>query len=377
MYKRKKTQQEIKRLEEQIQTLRNAISTEDTTSKTRSKREFFISIIGVVIAVIGAFIAWKQIEISENQNKLVNSQVEISKQQAEFQELDIYKSFLDLDQNDRDEVNKFIDYIDLLDSKTADKLLNKFSNLEVSNLSIAALNTYYTRLHEHNENGLSGKELANFVVKLNVKATNSNYCVSCFEDNFKETVQSIIKFKEQLSFEEYRTYITDIKNNLPTVLVEKLIKLEVEQENARSKPLSSYRVSRDRVFFYKDYDFLYLKIIILPQSLYELVDDYKSRPPVLSEYAENLSEILEKLVKSSDQLKQLSTYNRVEQFDDLTIFFNSLDLYFETFIVSRSVDHLKHHLKISAEIIKENQGWDCTPIETVDYLQFWLLDSFE
>ena len=40
-------------------------------------------------------------------------------------------------------------------------------------------------------------------------------------------------------------------------------------------------------------------------------------------------------------------------------------------------NHLKNHLKISAGIIKENEGWDCTPIETVDYLQFWLLDSFE
>lgn len=372
MYKRKKTQKRIKKLEAQIHELQTAKNVTTTNEKKSSKREFFISIIGIAIAVIGAFIAWKQIEISENQNQLVNSQVEISKQQAEFQELDIYKSFLTLDQNDKNEVNKFIDYIDLLDSETADKLLYKFSNLGVSYLSISALNTYYTRLDKRNKNGLSGNELADFILKLNSKIDSNAYCMPCFSKNFKETLYSVIRIKNELSFDQYRKYVKIIRNDIPLNLIQKIIEFEFKNEH-----LFSYDIAGDDLLFEFDRSgYAYLRIFTIPTSVHRILDKDQSSSHIITKIfirSIHLSILHRELVKSSSKLTQKK--NVFKHSANSSDFMRILDLYLETFSLSKSIESLKYNAKISAEIIRENVGWDCSEEETVDYIQFWLQDG--
>ncbi|AXG71607.1 hypothetical protein KORDIASMS9_03864 [Kordia sp. SMS9] len=361
MYKRKKTQKRIEELKTQIQELEQIVNSSTKTESKISKREFFISILGIIIAVVTTIIAFQQIKISEKQNDLVVSQLDITRKQGEFQELEIYKSFLELDQNNQSEVTSFINYIDLLDSKTTDTLLYKFSRLDCSNLSFFALKKYHERLFLKN-NKIKGNDLADLVIELDEKISDNKYCESFFIESFNETLNLVLEIKNKLSFEEYKVYLKIIKNDFPLNLISIIAEFEM-----KTNMIPLYELIGDNLVL----DFLdgytYLKIFTIPTSLYDEIFENNSNSTIHDSI--HLSMLHRELVQSSiisETIIGNSVKIELINMNYFNSFFKSfekmLHLYFETFYASKSIKALKSNLKVTNQIIQENNDWRCRNI---------------
>lgn len=81
---------------------------------------------------------------------------------------------MNIDVNDKEKINVFFNYLDLLEKTTVNKFLNKVKDFDASYLSFKALESHYKNKH-YDKKGLDGLELAQYVKKLDSHTLITSY----------------------------------------------------------------------------------------------------------------------------------------------------------------------------------------------------------
>jgi len=242
------------------------------------------------IGIVGVFISLLTLGLLYQQNKIIQKQHDLDEKQTSLQEKELIHKLFDIDVDDKQSVDKFLEYVDLLDDDIANKYLLKASKMDASYLSFNALTKLYQRKHLFQNGGLRPEELAGYVLLIDekIKRSADKGGINPSGLDYKQ-VKIIADVKNNFSYEDYRCYLLQLSERIPYFLNLTLFNGYL--------PALYYENNRT---IYK-YDVNYPRHLFPAENIYAM-PDHLLKP--FNEYRLGITEPIELLLESTE-MKEL------------------------------------------------------------------------